>query len=60
MVAVVVFSDDGNAYIMGKDKHSATQCVIAGIEGRKMKYVPEQAQRLQFLERAIALMDGDD
>jgi hypothetical protein len=45
---------------MGKDKHSATQCVIAGIEGRKMKYVPEQAQRLQFLERAIALMDGDD
>jgi hypothetical protein len=59
MVAVVVFSDDGNAYIMGKDKHSATQCVIAGIEGRKMKFVPDEAQRLQFLERAIAVMNGE-
>lgn len=60
MVAVVVFSDDGNAYIMGKDKHSATQCVIAGIEGRKMKYVSDEAQRLQFLERAIAVMNGEN
>ena len=60
MVAVVVFSDDGNAYIMGKDKHSATQCVIAGIEGRKMKYVPDEAQRLQFLERAITVMSGEN
>jgi hypothetical protein len=60
MVAVVVFSDDGNAYIMGKDKHSATQCVIAGIEGRKMKFVPDEAQRLQFLERAIAVMNGEN
>ena len=60
MVAVVVFSDDGHAYIMGKDRQSAVNCVIAGIEGRKMKYVPDEAQRLQFLERAIALMDGDD
>jgi hypothetical protein len=60
MVAVVVFSDDGNAYIMGKDKHSATQCVIAGIEGRKMKYVSDETQRLQFLERAIAVINGEN
>ena len=59
MVAVVVFSDDGNAYIMGKDRQTAVQCVIAGIEGRKMKYIKDESQRLQFLERAIALMNGE-
>lgn len=60
VVAVVVFSDDGHAYIMGASKHKAVECVIKGVKGKQYHYVQDNAQRLQFLERTIAVMDGED
>ena len=62
MVAVVIFDDseDGNVYIMGKDKHSAVECVMKGIESRKYHYVHDTNQRRQYLEQTVKIMSGEN
>jgi hypothetical protein len=58
VVAVVIFSDNGQAFIMGKDKSTACDCILKGINGRKISYVPDEGERLKYLDRAIGLMNG--
>lgn len=54
----MIFSDNGQAFIMGKDKSTACDCILKGINGRKISYVPDEGERLKYLDRAIGLMNG--
>lgn len=60
MVAVAIFDDskEGHVYVMGWDKHSTVECIQKSVASKKMTYISDYSQRMPFLERAVAMMDG--
>ena len=62
MVAIVIFSDDGTAYCMGKSKGSVIDCVTAVTNSGQMdlKYVSDHEKRLKYISRASEAIEGED
>ena len=58
MVSLCIFTDSGETFIMGKDRHSATNCIQQATSKRKYHYIENEETRLQYIERAIILMNG--
>jgi hypothetical protein len=58
MVAVAIFTDKGQVFLMGKDLHSATHIVQKAMTSRGFDYVQDEEERLKYLDRAIGLMNG--
>jgi hypothetical protein len=58
MVAVVIIKDDGEMFLMGKSEASAIECAVKAATRRKYKYISDQEQRLQYLARAVEVMEG--
>jgi len=61
MVAIVIFSDDGKAYCMGRDKNSVVDCVTAVTKSGKMdlKYVADHEKRVKYISRAFEAIEGE-
>lgn len=58
MVAVAIFTDKGQVFLMGKDLHSATHIVQKAMTSRGFDYIQDETTRLRYLEHAICLMNG--
>lgn len=58
MVALCIFADNGEVYVMGHDRESVVQCVQKGAASRKIKYIDEPKQRLNYLARAMEVIEG--
>lgn len=60
MVAVAIFADNGELYLMGKSRESAIDCAQKATTKRTYRYIEDEEQRLQYLSRAVSLMNGTE
>ena len=60
MVAIAIFSDTGDLFLMGKTRESAIECAQKATTNRTYRYIEDEAQRLQYLSRAVSLMNGTE
>jgi hypothetical protein len=58
MVAVAIFTDKGQVFLMGNNLHSATHIVQKAMSNRGFDYIQDETTRLRYLEHAICLMNG--
>jgi len=62
MVALCIFSDDGQIYCMGKDSKSIKECVLACTSKKKksIHHIKDHETALRYIERAIvAIGEGE-
>lgn len=53
MVAVAIFADNGELYLMGKSRESAISCVQAGVHKPTFRYIEDEANG-KYNSRGIA------
>ena len=57
VLAIGIFTDDGKAYLIGKDKKSAVKCVGSGVVGmykdNGFMYIDNIETQLAYLSRAV-------
>lgn len=58
MVAVAIFTEKGQVFLMGNNLHSATHIVQKAMTSRGFDYVQDETTRLRYIEHAIGLMNG--
>lgn len=58
VVAVAIFTDKGQTFLMGNDLHSATKIIQKAMANKCYDYIQDEGERLKYLERAICLMNG--
>lgn len=61
MVAVVIFSDKGEAFCMGKSRESVIDCVHAVTSQKKMqiKYISDTEKRMKYIAKAFETMEDE-
>lgn len=61
MVAVVIFSDKGEAFCMGKSCESVIDCVHAVTSQKKMqiKYISDTEKRMKYIAKAFETMEEE-
>ena len=58
MVSIVIFTDKGEAYCMGRSPHEVASIVEAFRDKRKIKYIRDTEKRFKFLGKAVELIEG--
>ena len=58
MVSIVIFTDKGEAYCMGRSPKEVAGIVEAFKDKHQIKYIRDTEKRLQFIARAVDLIEG--
>lgn len=58
MVSIVIFTDKGEAYCMGRSPQEVAGIVEAFRDNRKIKYIRDTEKRFKFLGKAVELIEG--
>lgn len=58
MVAILIVTDSGECYCMGKSVESVNKCVSEVGKKKDFRYVKGTEKRLKFLNHAFELVEG--
>jgi hypothetical protein len=59
MVAIGIFTDDGEFFLMGKDRASAIDCATKAMMKRTYRLIEDPAQRVTYLARAMEVIEKE-